>query len=164
MEVLDVELWTALKNSLMLPNKKAMFRLNRISMRNTLVYMFLLLFITLIPGFVMDASTQEIVNSDSLDLYILQLVVFYPFLCIFIGISGASLIAGGGLLIKTALKRKLAYQQVWKMTVFASTLPLFGHLILNMLKIHEWTYTLILLALLYILLTLMIMNYPKRAR
>ncbi len=161
--ILKMEFFIAFKNSLLLPKKKAVFRLNRISMRNTLVYLFLVLFLALSPNFILSAlSNKELLEGNGLDLFLLQLIVLYPMVCIFLGIVVISLLAGGGMLLKGLFKRKLAYQQLWKMSVFALTIPLILFFIISFLELRHWMLYIGLLVLFYLYITFMIMVYPKR--
>jgi hypothetical protein len=158
-----VELMIALKNSLLLPKKSAVFRLNRISMRNTLVYMFFLIFLALLPDFVIEMfSSISSSQNSGIEVFILQLIVLYPLFCIFLGIVVISLSASIATAIKSLLKRKLAYQQLWKMTVYALTVPLIIYFIISWLNYNHWSIYLLLFVLHYSIMTKMILVYPRR--
>ncbi|WP_238389625.1 DUF1189 family protein [Virgibacillus sp. MSP4-1] len=162
-EVLVVELFTALKNSFLLPEKKALFRLNRISMRNTIVYISVILFLLFIPDvlqMILHFEDAEIPRS----MYALQLMVIYPFLIIFLAVSGISLLAGVSFLIKVLLRRRLAYQQLWKMTAFALTIPLLLHVLLKYTVDYSFMINGVPLLVLYFLMYRMILVYPQRRR
>ncbi len=158
-----MELHVALKNSLLLPKKDAVFRLNRISMRDTIVYLFLFLFISFSPTFIIHPLLSvDLTTGKSLDLLLLQMIVLYPFLCVLLGIVGISMLAAGGLVITKLLQRKLRYQQLWKMSVFACTLPLIIYFVTALFSLQFSYLYVLLIIIFYIYILFMIRIYPKR--
>ncbi|SET99500.1 Protein of unknown function [Salinibacillus kushneri] len=156
-----MEFFLSLKNSFLLPKKSALFRLNRISMRNTIVYISIILFLLFVPDVIQMIIQFEHTNIPR-SMYILQLCVIYPFLIIFLAVTGISLLAGISYILKGILRRKLAYQQLWKMTAFALTTPLILHVLFK----HTIHFPLITnglpLLVLYSIMYRMIITYPKK--
>ncbi|MGM8216646.1 DUF1189 family protein [Bacillaceae bacterium W0354] len=159
-----MNLLTIFKSSLMLPNKDVLFRLNRVSMRDTMVYIIVLLFIMFLPDIIHTLAHFGDGDHDDLptQLYIVQIVVLYPMLILFIMVAGVSLLSGIMIPIKNILKRKLAYQQLWKMTVYALTIPILFYLVLRIFQVNYWLINIIPILFFVILMVKMITVYPKR--
>ncbi|WP_066191675.1 hypothetical protein [Gracilibacillus timonensis] len=156
-----MKLFNILGKSAALPKKKALFALNRVSMRDTLVYLFLLFFIAFLPNVISLILRFEAgVSQASYSQYLLQIIVFYPFSIMFLVIVSVSILALGGWLCRLYLHRRLAYQQLWKMTGFALLWPLVFYK-----GLAVWLPNLAFiggLLLLYILLIQMIRVYPAK--
>ncbi|MBA2176610.1 DUF1189 family protein [Halobacillus locisalis] len=155
----------SLMNSFRLPKKEAMFRLNRKGITSTIGYLFLLLTILFLPDLIgtiirLDSSLTEV----SRGLYLAQVFVFYPLLIIFLIIVGVSVFAGGALLLRKALGRKLTYQQLWKMTAYASTIPLILTVVLKNISVPDSISALLYFTIFSFLMYRMIMIYPKASR
>ncbi|KAB8127846.1 hypothetical protein F9U64_16965 [Gracilibacillus oryzae] len=152
-----------IKNCAKLPRKEALFQLNRVSMRDTLVYLFLLFFITFLPNVILNIITFEADESVlSYSQFLLQVIVSYPFLMMFLVIASISVLAFPAFIIRTFLHRKLAYQQLWKMTGFALLFPLICYHILFYLPVSNNIAVLISILWLYVLMYRMIIIYPKK--
>ncbi|QTM98823.1 DUF1189 domain-containing protein [Sediminibacillus dalangtanensis] len=160
-----MELIKIFKHSIALPKKQAVFWLNRVSMRDTLVYIFLLIFVLYLPeGYALAFQKNLLLDSDLRSVFILQSITFYPMYVIFTGLVVISALAAGALLMARLLHRKLAFQHLWKMTAFALTLPL---IIYTAIKLTGWGngyLVLLLLVGLYLILYKMITVYPKRKK
>ncbi|WP_035723671.1 hypothetical protein [Gracilibacillus boraciitolerans] len=156
-------IFSILKNSATLPKKAAMFRLNRVSMRDTLVYLFLLFFISFLPNVIMNVVQFNLSQSDiAYSQYLLQIIVFYPFFMMFLVVTSISLLATGPWLLTWILQRKLAYQQLWKMTSYGIFWPIIIYHLLFFINIPISVSFSVSLALLYFILYKMIIIYPKR--
>ncbi|WP_018930355.1 hypothetical protein [Gracilibacillus lacisalsi] len=154
-----------LRNSAILPNKEAMFWLNRVNMRDTLVYLFLIFFISFLPNVIlMIANFEQGQSHISFSQFLLQVIVFYPFFILFIVVTGVSILAIGPWILKIFLQRKLAYQQLWKMTCFALLWPLIIYHLLFFTPLPTSIAFLVGLVLLYIILYQMILIYPKKRK
>ncbi|SER67224.1 hypothetical protein SAMN04487944_1085 [Gracilibacillus ureilyticus] len=156
-------LFSILKLCAKLPRKEALFQLNRVSMRDTLVYLFLLFFISFLPNVIINILTFEADESLlSYTQFLLQVIVSYPFLMMFLVITSISLLALIALIFRTLLQRKLAYQQLWKMTGFALLFPLICYHILFFTPLPDSIAVIISLIWLYVLLYQMIIIFPKK--
>ncbi|RCW77219.1 DUF1189 family protein [Saliterribacillus persicus] len=159
-----MQLLNVFVNSSKLPNKQALFSLNRVGMRDTLVYLFLVFIVAFLPNVILSIisfPTREATIPFS--LYILQLIVFYPLLMMFLVVSGVTFLTCGSWVIKVINKRKLAFAQLWKMTGYALTLPLFFYNLLYLLGIPIRWATIIFAIILYGIMFLTIRVYPKPA-
>ncbi|MET3684390.1 phosphatidylglycerophosphate synthase [Alkalibacillus flavidus] len=151
------------KTSLKLPKKQALFSLNRETMRDTMVYLLLLMTLVCLPDTIRityDFFSQEEVASP--DLFITQLIVLLPFIITFLMVAGVTSLAGIAYGIRTLTKRKLAFQQLWKMTGYALTLPILIITIFRILQWSHWLLWIIPFILLYTLIYNMITIFPKR--
>lgn len=156
-------LYPIIKNSAKLPKKEALFSLNRVSMRDTLVYLFILFFICFLPNVlygILNFETSQI--GIDFSQYLLTILIFYPFFTFFIVIILISFLAFGGSIIRWVTQRKLAYQQLWKMTSYAIFWPLILYQLMQLLPVPSTLITLLCLAILYAILYKMISIYPKR--
>ncbi|MBM7570769.1 DUF1189 family protein [Aquibacillus albus] len=150
------------KQSIHLPNKKVVFGLNRVTMRDALTYLFVLLFILLLPDGIDWLSNGQMIGDSQHSVYVLLVITFYPMYVIFSGLIGSSLLAVGGFIFAKICKRNLAYQHIWKMSLFALTIPLMLNTILSLLGWEYWLIQLFLFGFFYIILVRMVMIYPKK--
>ncbi|SFL43295.1 hypothetical protein SAMN04487943_101523 [Gracilibacillus orientalis] len=154
-----------LRKSAILPKKEALFWLNRVSMRDTLAYLFLLFFISFLPNVILIIANFEQDQSHiSFSQFLLQIIIFYPFFMMFVVVTGISILAIGSWILKWSLQRKLAYQQLWKMTSFALLWPLILYHLLFFTPLPTSYAFLVGLMLLYILMYQMILIYPKKRK
>ncbi|MGV3489349.1 MAG: DUF1189 family protein [Tuberibacillus sp.] len=153
-----------LKNSIALPKKETVYSLNRVSMRDTLIYIFLLILISSIPDIIRLFLTGTFSQGALKSVFYLQVFLFYPLYIIFIGVIGISLLAGIGTLIKQGLKRKLTYHHIWKMTAYAATLPLLLNTVEKVCGFNNVWINVILILLLFFYLYKMIVVYPVAAK
>ncbi len=153
----------AFVNSLKLPRKQAMFKLNRIGMDMVVIYLFILLFIVSIPAFIQQLGLTEGLTGRL--PFILKIIYFFMFyylpltISVFIFISILSYLGIG---ISKMLKRKLRYQIIWKLLAFTTTVPFLIYTILAVIYPISDRY--LFLAIIYstVLLVLMILKFPKR--
>jgi hypothetical protein len=156
----------AFKHSLLLPKKDAMFRLNRMKMGNTIGYLFILMFIVSVPGGVKFVLTShpELGGDIPLTLFVLQFFVFYYLLSVFLGFLAISALALACIWIRISLQRKLTYRQLWKMSAYATTLPLLLYTLALSLNINSWWVPALLFLLSLSILFRMIVIFPKRRK
>ncbi|MFC2948746.1 hypothetical protein [Virgibacillus sediminis] len=115
----------ALVNSLKLPNKKAIFRLNRIGMDITVVYMFILLFLASLPSLADQLTATGGLGDDMNVVFkLIYFFIFYylPLIVIFFILLSA--VAYLGTLAAKMLERKLKFSILWKMSAYTTTIPL----------------------------------------
>lgn len=149
----------ALKLSLFIPIKPVVFQLNRVKTKVFLLYIFLLHGLVSLPNGVRLINNS--INSEAFSKESLLILVLYPLLIILFGLIGISLLASIGLLIKTITKRKLVYQLLWKMTVYALTYSAILYTFLDVLGIMSWIMNVLLLVLFLMIFLKMILSYPK---
>ncbi len=160
-----VKLFSTLSDSWRLPEKTAMKRLNRLEMRNTLVFLLLLLFILALPieiNLLLDESYKE--NDIPQNVYFIQVLLFYPFLMLFLGILGISLVAGVGVAVSRLVHRQLKFQFLWKMCAFALTKPIIIFAVANLFIGTHWVVNAFVFILLFYTVLRMIFHYPKRKK
>lgn len=155
--------WKIFVNSLKLPNKQAMFKLNRTGMDRTIIYMFILLFIVSLPILVEQiTSTSGLVSSMNLVFLIIYFFMFsyLPLTIIFFILL--SIVAYLGTLIAKSLHRRLRFSLLWKMSAYLTTIPLLIYAFITaFIEVNDHFLWLILLYVL-ILLVKVITVYPKR--
>ncbi|WP_223254537.1 DUF1189 family protein [Bacillus sp. HNG] len=152
-------------DSLRLPNKAAMKRLNKLEMRHTIVFLLLLLFIIALPieiNLLLDDSYKE--SDIPQNIYIIQVLLFYPFLMLFLGIAGISVLAGLGVGISKLTHRQLKFQFLWKMCAFALTKSVVLFAVANILIGTHWIVNTIVFVLLFYTILRMIFHYPQRVK
>jgi len=129
-------------------------------MRDTLVYIFLLILISSLPDIINIFLLRDITDGELQSILYLQAFIVYPLYVIFMGVVAISLIAFAGYLIKNVMKRRLTYHHLWKMTAYAATVPLILNLVEKLLRYNHFWINLLLLLLLFFYLYKMIAVYP----
>lgn len=160
-----MNLWKILLDSLKLPNKQAMFRLNRIGMDRVLIYILILLVIVSIPAFI--AVRTDPYEKMARIHFAFQLVYFLIFSYLPLTIIICLLLSGiayASLGISKLMQRKVRYSLLWKLTAATTTIPFLLYTVIALFHpINEkWLWLFIPFSLL-----LMIMNisvFPKRRR
>lgn len=149
----------ALKLSLSLPSKKAVFQLNRVKTKDFFLYILCLHIFLGLPGAV--TMLIEFISKGEMDGSFLLGATLYPFLIITLGIVGISLLATIGLFIRTVLKRRLVYQLLWKMAMYASTTPILLYTVFDLFGSVNWLVNSLLFAWFLFTFTRMILVYPR---
>lgn len=150
--------WNVFKNSLLLPKKTAIFKLNRVGLDIAVFYNFILYFIISIPTLM-----NELRDSEMNVLFkLIYFFIFYylPFtIIVFISLSIIAFLIS---ILTKIFKRKLAYSLIWKISSFTTTIPLLLYLFVSIF--YQIPSSLFVLAILYsiIILIRMIFIYPKR--
>ncbi|MFC4024200.1 DUF1189 family protein [Oceanobacillus longus] len=150
-------------NSIKLPKKEAMFRLNRVGMDVAIIYMFILLAIVCIPEFIERLNATTGFGSEL--NFIFKFIYFFMFYYLpltIIAIISLSLVAYIGRGIAYLMQRKLRFPILWKMSAFSTTIPFLLFTIIAFIIGVNDTY--LLFAFIYTigLLIKMISIYPKR--
>lgn len=149
----------AFKLGLLLPRKRAVFQLNRVKTKAFLIYILLLHLIISFPNGVRLISNS--INSGEFGKESLLILFIYPLFIILFGILGILLLASIGILIRTMTKRKLVYQLLWQMTVYALTYPIMLYVLFDVFGITNWIVNLLLLVIFLVIFLKMILTYPK---
>lgn len=156
-------LWETFITSMKLPNKKALFKLNRTGMDIVVIYMFFLICITSIPSLIDQINNPSEVSENTHILFIF--IFFFIFhvlpmnVIIFIAISILAYLFLG---ITKMLQRKLRFQILWKMIAYTTTIPFIMYTVLALFLPLSNAYLLISLLYTVILLFKMITIYPKK--
>ena len=138
----------AFKLSLSLPSKKAVFQLNRIKTKDFFLYILLLHLFLGLPGAI--KMFIDFIANEEMDGSFLLGVTIYPFLIVTFGIVGISSLAAVGLMITTVLKRRLVYQLLWKMAMYASTTSIVLYTIFDLFGMISWVVNLITIYIIFI--------------
>ncbi|WP_142255402.1 DUF1189 family protein [Bacillus sinesaloumensis] len=152
-------------DSLRLPNKAAMKRLNKLEMRHTILFLLSLLLVIALPieiNLLLDDSYKE--SEIPQNIYIIQILLFYPFLMLFLGIAGISVLAGIGVGVSKLVHRHLKFQFLWKMCAFALTKPIIIFSVANVLIGTHWIVNTVIYVLLFYTILRMIFHYPRRVK
>ncbi|MGM8366679.1 hypothetical protein ACLIBG_14580 [Virgibacillus sp. W0181] len=157
--------WTTFLQSLQLPSKRSVFKLNRVGMDIIVIYMFILLFLVSIPSFL-----EQIANPDgfrtnmNLFFFLIYFFIFYylPLNVIIFGLL--SVIAFVGKKFASLMKRKLHFSILWKMGALSSTVPFLVYTLLALFFPISDRVLWIGLVYILILLIKIILIYPKRKR
>ncbi len=155
--------WKTFLNSLKLPNKQAMFQLNRTGMDITVVYLFILLLIVSMPSLfeMITATSGPTADMNLLFLLIYFFMFYYLPLTIFIFIA-LSLIAYIGTFIARGMKRKLHFSILWKMSAYTTTIPFLLYTMIKLIFPVSDKFLSLFVIYTFILLVKMITVYPKR--
>ena len=156
-------LWQTFIESLQLPKKQALFKLNLKGMDTVVFYLFILLLIVSIPSLLdrIDANSTSDLNMHVFFLLIYFFIFYYLPLNVFV-FALLTLIAYIGLGISKLMKRKLRFSILWKMSAFTTTIPFLIYTMIALFFPIRDTY--LVLTILYTLMMLikMISIYPKR--
>ncbi|WP_019153094.1 hypothetical protein [Robertmurraya massiliosenegalensis] len=154
-----MKLFHIFKDCLLLPQKDAMLRLNRLQMKNTFLYYFVLLLILIIP---LELTVLQKNTTGPNDFYITQVLILYPFFMIFYALIGISLLTFLTVLMGKALKRKLKFQLLWKMIAFTLTKPILVFVFAYIMLGNQIIVNVIVMLLTFISILRLILAYPKK--
>ena len=157
-------LWDIFINSIRLPMKKAAFALNRIGMDMIIIYMFILLALFSLPGFI----EQFLEGTAAAELHVkfffhlIFFFIFYYLIIVFILLAVVSIIAYFGVWFARVVKRKLRYAILWKMTACIMTIPILLYTAIAFF--YSLSYYFLLYALIFhlIIFSKTILLYPRR--
>lgn len=156
---------TSFIESLQLPKKKSVFKLNRIGMDIVVIYMFIVLAIVSLPTLL-----NQIKNSSELSIeigpffYLIYFFIFHYLVIVVLIFIVISIIAYIATKLTHLSGRKLHYSVLWKMSAFSTTLPFLLYTILaffyNLNDNFLWLSFFYTFLLLYKIITI----YPKRKK
>lgn len=154
---------TSFIESIKLPKKKSVFKLNRISMDIVVVYMFILLALISLPSlFYQMSNSSELSVKIGSFFYLIYFFIFHYLVIVVLVFIVISIIAYLASLFTKFSGRRLHYSILWKMTAFSTTLPFLVYTILaffyNISDNFLWLSFLYTAFLLYKIITI----YPKR--
>src|SRR5699024_684354 len=152
--------WHTFINSIKLPGKQAMFKLNRTGMDITVVYMFILLFFVSLPTFV-EQITNKTMNGLFLIIYFFMFSYLPLTIIVFLLLSEVAYIGTG---IAKLLKRKLRFSLLWKMSAYLTTIPFIFYMVLSFFFPVSDQFLWLILIYILILLIKVITVYPKRKK
>ncbi|GAA0335555.1 DUF1189 family protein [Oceanobacillus oncorhynchi subsp. oncorhynchi] len=152
-----------LKESLLLPQKKAMFQINRIGMDQIMIYLFILFMVTSLPELIVRLTSWSGLGGEMNIIF--QLIYFFMFYYLILAIlllGVISFIAYLGRGIVRLANRKLYYGTLWKLTACSLTLPMLVFTLLSFIwSIPDW-FLFIFFIYPVVLLIRMIFLYPQK--
>lgn len=157
--------WRIFTNSIKLPNKNAMRKLNQIGMDYTVFYMFFLLLIASVPSFIEQSINSTGQSSQiSFFFFILFFFMFFylPFVLIIFGFL--SLLAYVAVLVAKLLKRRLKFAFLWKLIAYSTTIPLLLYTAIALF--YDFSIIYLGLTAIYSLtiIIIIILSFPKRRK
>lgn len=157
--------WQTFLTSLKLPQKKATFSLNRVSMDIVIVFLFILLFIVSIPAFIEQIKNAHLMNVHvELFFLIIYFFIFYYLPLTIIVFGFISLVAYIGKWLTKFMQRKLHYSILWKMVAFSLTLPFLLYTIIALFVSLSDKFLWLGFIYAIIILVNIIAIYPKRKK
>jgi len=157
--------WQTFLTSLKLPQKKATFSLNRVSMDIVIVFLFILLFIVSIPAFIEQIKNAHLMNVHvELFFLVIYFFIFYYLPLTIIVFGFISLVAYIGKWLTKFMQRKLHYSILWKMVAFSLTLPFLLYTIIALFVSLSDKFLWLGFIYAIIILVNIIAIYPKRKK
>lgn len=149
--------------SIKLPRKKSLFKLNRTGMDIVVIYMFILLMFVSLPTLIDQISNKADLSQEiNVFFLIIFFFIFYYLPLVVIVFLLISLIAYIGVGIANLMQRKLRFAILWKMIAFTTTIPFVLYAILAIFLHLSNAFLWFSLLYTFILLIKMISIYPKR--
>lgn len=149
--------------SLKLPNKQAMFKLNRTGMDITVIYMFILLFFISLPTLIHQTTSTTGPTADLNIVFLLIYFFIFSYLPLTIIVFLLlSVVAYIGTWIAKLLHRKLRFSLLWKMSAYLTTVPFLIYMALSVFTPVNDGFLWFILIYTLALLVKVITVYPKR--
>lgn len=154
-----------LRHSIRLPARNSVFRLNRIGMDITVVYMFILLLIVSTPSLITRLSSQgdSHITINLFFLLIYFFIFYYLPLVVFVFIM-LTAVAYIGVFISQSLYRKIKFAILWKMCAYTTTIPFFIYTIVALFTpiSDKWLWLFLVYTIAFMIKIITI--YPRRKR
>ncbi|WP_461181938.1 DUF1189 family protein [Virgibacillus kimchii] len=152
-------------HSIKLPNRNAIFKLNRIGMDVTVIYMFILLILVSVPSFISQwTGTDNLMSEMNFLFFLIYFFIFFylPLTgIVFLFLSLMAYIAVG---IAKLMERKLRFSILWKMSAYTTTIPALVYTGLALFIPLSNVFLLIYILFTFIMLLAIISVYPKRKK
>ncbi|GAB4071986.1 hypothetical protein GCM10028778_00700 [Barrientosiimonas marina] len=159
------KIWQTFLNSIKLPKKQAMHKLNRVGMDITIIYLLLLLLIVAIPSLVDQLMANNSAGAQMNTVFLMIYFFIFNYLplaiMVFIFISLISYIFTG---IAKLLQRQVRFPMLWKLTVYTTTLPFLFYTLLAFFVNTDNIVTALLIIYILLLMIKLITIYPKRRK
>lgn len=155
--------WEIFTNSIKLPNKKAMRRLNQIGMDYTVFYMFFLLLVASLPSFIEQALASSGASSEiSFFFFILFFFMFFYLPFVLIIFAFLSLLAYIAVLVARILKRRLTFAFLWKLIAYSTTIPFLLYTAIALLYDFSIIYLGLTAIYSFTIIMIIISSFPRR--
>lgn len=145
--------------SVQLPKREAAFALNRIGMDTTVIYMFIILFISSIPTYLEQLQENERLSTF---FYSIFFFIFHYLPVVIIVFVALSILAWIASFITKIAKRKLRFSILWKMAASATTIPLLIFTIVSFFYHVDTLYLVVSIVFILLIVTRVIFLYPRR--
>lgn len=152
-------LWTMFIKSVQLPRKTAAFSLNRIGMDTTVIYMFIILFISSIPTYIEQLKENERLSAFFFSIFFFIFHYLPVVIVVFIALSILAWILS---FIAKIAKRKLRFSILWKMAASATTIPLLIFTFVSFFYHLDTLYLVISIIFILLIVIRVIFLYPRR--
>jgi len=152
-------LWTMFIKSVQLPQKQAAFTLNRIGMDTTVIYMFIILFISSIPTYIEQLQVNERLSVFFFSIFFFIFHYLPVVIIVFVALSIIAWLLG---FVTRLAKRKLRFSILWKMTASTTTIPLLLFTLISFFYHVNSLYLIESIIFMLLLVILIIFLYPKR--
>ncbi|RIW34692.1 DUF1189 domain-containing protein [Bacillus salacetis] len=146
-------------NALRLPKKQARIFLNKTNLTQTLLYLFSLVILINLPGFIGVLMKG---NEKIEGLFVLQYLILGPFFAAFALLAGISITAFVLVVTAKMFKRNLKYQYLWKMAVFSLPLPILIAFLIDFIIQNDTLTAAAFLIVFFSIHLKMISDFPKR--
>ncbi|MFD1066615.1 DUF1189 family protein [Oceanobacillus locisalsi] len=158
-----MQLIKILKESLLLPQKKAMFQINRMEMDKIMIYLFILFMVFSLPELISRlASWTGLGGEMNIIFQLIYFFMFYYLISSMLLLVVISFIAYIGRGVVHLANRKLHYGTLWKLAACSFTVPLLVFTFISFIwSIPDW-YLFIVVIYPLLLLIRMIFLYPQR--
>lgn len=153
---------TSFIESIKLPNKKSVFKLNRVGMDVVVIYLFIMLAIVSIPTLIHQlTSASELSVEIGPFFYLIYFFIFHYLVIVVIIFIVISIIAYIATKFALATGRKLHFSVMWKIAAFSTTIPFIIYTFLS--YFYELSDNFLLLSFIYTFFILfkVITIYPK---
>lgn len=116
--------WKTFLNSIKIPQKQAVFKLNRVRMDIAVVYMFILIALSSIPSLIEQIKSNSTSETHVHTFFLLIFFFMFHYLVVNIGVFLlVSIYAYIGTKIAELTNRRLHFGILWKIIAFSTTLP-----------------------------------------
>ena len=156
---------TSFIESIQLPKKKSIFKLNRIGMDTVVIYMFILLAIVSLPNLINQLRVgSELSEKIGSFFYLIYFFIFHYLVVVVLVFIVISIIAYLATKLTQMSGRKLHYSILWKMVAFSTTLPFLLYTILAFFYNLNDNFLCLSFVYTFLLLYKIITTYPKRKK
>lgn len=153
--------WKVFLQSLQIPRKQTVFKLNRVRMDIAVVYMFILIGLVSIPSLIEQIKVN---SSSSIHVHtVFFLIFFFMFYYLVLVVSifvFISVYAYIGVKLAQLTKRRLHFSILWKVTAFSTTLPFIIYTFVSLVFPLPNSVLLLFLVYMIIILYKIISIYP----
>ncbi|MFA1819659.1 DUF1189 family protein [Virgibacillus oceani] len=151
--------------SIKLPNKNAIFKLNRSGMDITVIYMFILLLFVTVPSFIDQwGGADNLTANMNFLFFIIYFFIFFYLPLTMIVFLFLSILAYIAVKIAQLMGRKLRFSILWKMSAYTTTIPAVLYTAIALFVPVSNFFLLAAMLFIFVMLLAIISVYPKRKK